>query len=152
MAGAASSRQRNLVVAAALGVFTLGTLSLPLLLRRFHSEPLVEREGALSPQAGQQEAPRSDALSRSQVSLPSVCLVLVYQLGSIIASEPSPPQPPLRPPSCPLLPLYIPHTTSLLVAHPTSSIIASSHAAPLPCLPLSPRQQAPPPQPPQCPP
>ncbi|CAI7802510.1 unnamed protein product [Closterium sp. NIES-54] len=53
MAGAASSRQRNLVVAAALGVFTLGTLSLPLLLRRFHSEPLVEREGALSPQAVQ---------------------------------------------------------------------------------------------------
>ncbi|CAI5981447.1 unnamed protein product [Closterium sp. NIES-64] len=33
MAGAAARRQRNLVVAAALGVFTLGTLSLPLLLR-----------------------------------------------------------------------------------------------------------------------
>ncbi|CAI5508648.1 unnamed protein product [Closterium sp. Naga37s-1] len=33
MAGAAARRQRNLVMAAALGVFTLGTLSLPLLLR-----------------------------------------------------------------------------------------------------------------------
>ncbi|GJP39567.1 hypothetical protein CLOM_g23923 [Closterium sp. NIES-68] len=49
----ASRRHRNLAVAAALGAFTLGTLSLPLLLRSLYSEPLVEREGALSPQAVQ---------------------------------------------------------------------------------------------------
>ncbi|CAI5528506.1 unnamed protein product [Closterium sp. Naga37s-1] len=41
MAGAASRRQRNLVVAAALGMFTLGTLSLPLLLRPSRSGPCL---------------------------------------------------------------------------------------------------------------